>query len=464
MSSVQVAWTGLTQLQARLKTAAARAMAPLASALYQEGRAIMAESVQICPHDTGYLRSTAFVAPPVVTGLAVEVVLSYGACVFSGGGHGRSRAYVQTREGPCEISAIRPGQFVLTQTGEYREVLAVSRISATQKPHLIDIEAKWRSGRSHTVTLTTDHRVLVHRGGRNLWVPAGELELTDELFDRAKPAHNKGTFRTAVCIWCGETFRATNRSKNYTHIYCSMDCRNKAYAGPLHPSLGKKRSPESMAPAAKAHHTLRPSGPERSVEEWLTKRGVAFERERRFGRCFADFYLPESHTVLEADGSYFHQDQEWDVARDMRLLQADPDLSIIHVHFFHPRYSPPLEANPLPGVHYVSCNPGPSSFADPITFKPTSILGLRRWTYEVPISKRGLRPEAGLYDIAVEGVHSFVVSGLIVANSYALPVHEILENHHQAPTMAKFLEVPMVARAPFLAENVSKRMAAEYAI
>ena len=48
--------------------------------------------------------------------------------------------------------------------------------------------------------------------------------------------------------------------------------------------------------------------------------------------------------------------------------------------------------------------------------------------------------------------------------SYALAVHEILDNFHEPPTMAKYLEIPMLARMPFLAENVSRRMAAGYAI
>ena len=77
--AVQMWWTGLEQLSARLETAAVRAMAPLASALYQEARLIMLESVKLCPIDTGYLRSTAYVAPPVISGIGVSVQLSYGA-------------------------------------------------------------------------------------------------------------------------------------------------------------------------------------------------------------------------------------------------------------------------------------------------------------------------------------------------------------------------------------------------
>lgn len=77
--SVSMYWTGLTQLKARLSSAELRVMGPLAKALYGEARSIGTESVHLCPHDTGFLRSTFHVEPPKISGLDVDVALGYGA-------------------------------------------------------------------------------------------------------------------------------------------------------------------------------------------------------------------------------------------------------------------------------------------------------------------------------------------------------------------------------------------------
>lgn len=226
-----------------------------------------------------------------------------------------------------------------------------------------------------------------------------------------------------------------------------------------------------MKPARTAMARNSPTSVERHVMRWLDNRGVRYESAKLIGRHFVDFYLPEAHMVVEADGAYWHRDQAKDIARDEALLAVDPSLTITHLHFHHKRFSPHLDLHPAQNVHYVSCNPGPKSFADPTVFTHTPILSLRNWRYESVVGTRrtkmrtcGCRPTAPhrnvcqgpthdeivttgvydsnqgwLYDLTVEGVHSFVVSGVIVSNSY---VHENLQARH--PTgQAKFLEQPL---------------------
>jgi len=53
---------------------------------------------------------------------------------------------------------------------------------------------------------------------------------------------------------------------------------------------------------------------------------------------------------------------------------------------------------------------------------------------------------------------------IVVAGSYATPyavyVHEILENHHDYPTKAKFLEDPATRRAKVLIQNIGRKIGA----
>lgn len=153
---------------------------------------------------------------------------------------------------------------------------------------------------------------------------------------------------------------------------------------------------------------------EKAVEEWLIARGVAYRSQHPIGVAFVDFYLPDSDTIIEADGAYWHQDQQRDIERDRRLLQHAPNVRIVHTHFVDARFTPErLDREPLPSVSYVPCNPGPSSFVDPDVFVGTPVLSVKHWRYE-----QTTRTPVKLYDVTVEGVPSFVASGVVIHNSF----------------------------------------------
>jgi hypothetical protein len=150
---------------------------------------------------------------------------------------------------------------------------------------------------------------------------------------------------------------------------------------------------------------------EQTIEDWLLERGLKFDAQHPVGQKLVDFWLPEERMILEADGAFWHQDQEVDIARDRELLaHVGDDVKIVHLHFFDPRFSPELVENPLPGVFYVACNPGPSTFWDPEMYEATEILEVNRRRYE--------GNQSLLYDLTVDGVHSFVASGIVISNSY----------------------------------------------
>jgi len=79
MAGTTIVWTGIASLDARMKEAQVKAISETARALYIIGRKVMNKSVHLCPKDTGFLRGTAHVAPPVIEGQSVLVQLSYGA-------------------------------------------------------------------------------------------------------------------------------------------------------------------------------------------------------------------------------------------------------------------------------------------------------------------------------------------------------------------------------------------------
>jgi bacteriophage HK97-gp10 putative tail-component len=70
---------GLPEFKAALKALGERALAAAAQALYQEAEAIMTASKETyCPVDTGNLRASGHVDPPVTEGSNVTVTLGYG--------------------------------------------------------------------------------------------------------------------------------------------------------------------------------------------------------------------------------------------------------------------------------------------------------------------------------------------------------------------------------------------------
>ena len=242
-----------------------------------------------------------------------------------------------------------------------------------------------------------------------------------------------------ACSQCGKRFETSGRRQNNKHRYCSMTCRNVAYAGPHHPSIGK---PRDMTPARRglAEHRRKNGGTEeeRAVERWLVQRGSIYEREVKIGPHWVDFYLADDNLVVEADGAYWHRDQAVDIERDRQLLTHGPDgMRIIHVHFYHDRFSPtPMDEHPMEAVFYVCCNPGPDTFVDPEMFEPIPIVSLRPWRYS------GFT--GALYDLTVEGVHSFVAAGIVISNSI---VHEDLMARHKPGQQAKYLEQPTLEAA-----------------
>lgn len=354
------------------------------------------------------------------------------ACIFN------AYTNIRTDKGTRTIGQIQPGERVMTQTGEFHTVLAKTAFSALEKPDLVDIVADWRYGSKHKITLTRDHQILIHRDGRNMWIEASDLHDGDMMFDRIKIPENKGKgkgYPVRTCENCGNQYR--NQGKRY----CTRKCRDEAWAKGMNPHIGTKRSKETRELLSRimkerghgkalnkqlAQMGFRTSC-DAKVEDWLRERGVAFERQVPIGDYVVDFFLPESREIIEADGGYWHRDQNKDIERDKDLLRELPGVEITHIHFYD-KNRPPfdgIDPEPVPGARYVVCNPGPKSYVDPCTFRMTPARIVREWTYKAS-TKPKASSRALLYDLTVDAVHSFLANGVIVSNSFVEGGHNVV--------------------------------------
>lgn len=82
---------------------------------------------------------------------------------------------ITTARGQVPIEDVRVGDRVLTHTGKYQRVTELIRRKYNGKSTTL------RAGNS-AVTMTSDHPVLVKRGGVNYWVSAGDCKVGDVVF------------------------------------------------------------------------------------------------------------------------------------------------------------------------------------------------------------------------------------------------------------------------------------------
>lgn len=78
MADLGLTLTGLEALAANLERLGADAPLAVAEGLNAHAEAVMTESKTVVPVDTGTLRASGFVAPPVIAGPEVSVTLGYG--------------------------------------------------------------------------------------------------------------------------------------------------------------------------------------------------------------------------------------------------------------------------------------------------------------------------------------------------------------------------------------------------
>jgi very-short-patch-repair endonuclease len=345
----------------------------------------------------------------------------YYACIL--GGH----TYIKMADGFKTICSVKQGDFVIGQDGLPHKVLLNSSFPAKEKPYLIRLTVEYRSGRFHVLTTTRDHKILTCKNGVSFWVKAEELSEGDILFSPKKTAHNRNRGNKVICIECGNEFYGLKKRK-----YCSRKCRDQHWSKGNNPRLGKKM-PVAVGLKIKQRNIDRyrdmpekhpnrimakrgyETEAEKQVRSWIIEAGLKYEKQYKIGKHFADFAIPDKRLLIEADGAYWHKDQQKDIERDRQIMSVLPDWTLIHLHFTERRFSKNINPSPLPNVYYLQCNNSMNSFINQDYFRAVKIVKKEEITYSSPT---GAGKEAVLYDLAIEGMHSFIANGIVVSNSF----------------------------------------------
>ena len=74
---------------------------------------------------------------------------------------------------------------------------------------------------------------------------------------------------------------------------------------------------------------------EKKVYDWLcNERGLNVVEQKKIGKYFVDFYIPDTNEIYEADGAYWHKSMSRDINRDKEILKLLPGVKIFHIHFY----------------------------------------------------------------------------------------------------------------------------------
>ena len=72
------------------------------------------------------------------------------------------------------------------------------------------------------------------------------------------------------------------------------------------------------------------TGIERALYVMMKMSGFTFIPEKRFGRYVVDAYIPELHMAFEADGAFWHKDEERKLRRDIYLKDIQGLVAVVH--------------------------------------------------------------------------------------------------------------------------------------
>lgn len=119
--------------------------------------------------------------------------------------------------------------------------------------------------------------------------------------------------RIGECLTCHNEYRAVADFSDREQRYCSHLCYMKS-----------------------RHETK----PEEIMRMYLTNKGIEFEQEKRIGKYYADFYLPQFNKVIECDGDYWHKNREAkDSIKTNYLLSQGYLVERIPEHVIRKRYA-----------------------------------------------------------------------------------------------------------------------------
>lgn len=189
---------------------------------------------------------------------------------------------------------------------------------------------------------------------RKIYVERGQYRFCSEDCRR----NRKSTLdsRTKVCLTCGTTFSVSSKRDSRKH--CSLECRKRRYWSRCGFCVRWFKAPRRNGgkPAVYCckgcYLKATMSAPQQAARHALDELGVEYNIERRVGRYYVDFLIPDIDLALEIDGEYWHgtdRQQAKDPKRD-RFLES-VGLSVLHVP------APAVMADPLGTIKEAIVDP-----------------------------------------------------------------------------------------------------------
>jgi DNA polymerase I-like protein with 3'-5' exonuclease and polymerase domains len=306
---------------------------------------------------------------------------------------------LELNTGPVKISDYEPTgwEFIKTHTGEWRRILRRYNKGMESMVELV-------ASNGSRVSCTRGHRVLTSRG----WVPVGDLQVGDALYHVSKQSEIEGR----------DDLQAGHRGLLIGRTPDNAGDREENGAGGTH---GTSHSAEKTARQATGEGTrvevvaLQDGGPQSHERQaggaspqlqgrMLRREGLrpCFETEVVYGEKGQQTCLPTSSC-------------------DVRSIRADR--SSLGVGSTSHRREPYEQPHRQLGVSH-SC--GASGFAQEVTVAEINAVG-----------------EARVWDIEVEGDHSYIAQGLIHHNSMTSPnLQQVPARHEVIGPLVRSLFLP----------------------
>lgn len=131
---------------------------------------------------------------------------------------------------------------------------------------------------------------------------------------------SRRAYLTKACRVCGQQFQAQHNQlkMNGGAQFCSRTCKASVQAKPLtqftchgcgaayQRKASRVRKDRRFCSRECKYAYANPSGPELKTRAMLTTWGIPFDVQTRFGRWYADIYVPQQRLVIEVNGCYYH--------------------------------------------------------------------------------------------------------------------------------------------------------------
>jgi len=293
------------------------------------------------------------------------------------------RTKVLTNKGWKKLLELKIGDLVTTETGQFSPIQTIIKSKSENWFRLYIAHADNGKGHFRSLSANGYHIVKSSEG----WKEVQDLKLGDEVLFLASQCQYCGQLCLFNNRFCSEKcagsfgYQFNNGSKGFEigHIKArefALKRNNNAIQekfkswkeeNPLLVQAYREKQGRSLANTYQLHPEKHPnfisaqrhlnSSLEAMLEKLLVQANINFIHQFRVNGLWVDFNLPDFKTLLECDGSYWHQDKEKERARDLKLKAEMPDWQIIHLTESEIKYLTPKGLN-----DYVSSGLGDIKF------------------------------------------------------------------------------------------------------